>query len=148
MTISTTVAYLIDTNVLVYRFDARFPEKQERATALLERGIVTGDARIAHQAVVEFVAAVTRPLPPSKFSLLARADALQEAEGLMSQLPVLYPTAPVLRLAIRGVATYQLSWFDANMWAVAEHHGLSPLYTEDMHDGAVIGTVRITNPFA
>ena len=51
MTISTTVAYLVDTNVLVYRFDARFPAKQERATAFLERGIVTGDARIAHQAV-------------------------------------------------------------------------------------------------
>jgi len=33
---STSVAQLIDTNVLVYRVDARFPAKQETATNVLE----------------------------------------------------------------------------------------------------------------
>lgn len=31
---------LVDTNVLVYRFDPRFPGKQEIATELLRRGLV------------------------------------------------------------------------------------------------------------
>ncbi len=33
------MAALIDTNVLVYRFDSRFPEKQKIATNILRRGI-------------------------------------------------------------------------------------------------------------
>jgi predicted nucleic acid-binding protein len=56
------VAALVDTNVLVYRFDPRFPEKQERATEVLRRGIVEDSLRLPHQALVEFVAAVSRPI--------------------------------------------------------------------------------------
>ncbi len=33
------MAALIDTHVLVYRFDSRFPEKQKIATNILRRGI-------------------------------------------------------------------------------------------------------------
>ncbi len=53
---------LVDTNVLVYRYDARFPEKQAIADALLRRGITSGEARLPHQAVLEFVAVTTRRL--------------------------------------------------------------------------------------
>ena len=35
----TSAPALIDTNVLVYRFDPRFPAKQRVAAALLRRGI-------------------------------------------------------------------------------------------------------------
>ena len=37
-----TVASLVDTNILVYRFDARFPRKQQIATELLRTGIAQG----------------------------------------------------------------------------------------------------------
>jgi bifunctional DNA-binding transcriptional regulator/antitoxin component of YhaV-PrlF toxin-antitoxin module len=60
--ISTGVAALVDTNVLVYRFDNRFPEKQKIATRILRRGIIEASIRLPHQAVMEFVAAVTRPV--------------------------------------------------------------------------------------
>jgi hypothetical protein len=36
--IFTVVAALIDTNILVYRFDPRFPDKQRIASELLRRG--------------------------------------------------------------------------------------------------------------
>jgi hypothetical protein len=39
------VAALIDTNVLVYRFDGRFPDKQGRATQLLRDGVNQGSCR-------------------------------------------------------------------------------------------------------
>lgn len=60
---------------------------------------------------------------------------------------VLYPSEPVVRLALRGAAAYQLSWFDAHLWAYAEHHGISELLSEDFQDGRLYGTVRIRNPF-
>jgi predicted nucleic acid-binding protein len=49
-------AALIDTNVLVYRFDWRFPEKQRIATGLLRKDTAGNRIKIAHQVVVQFVA--------------------------------------------------------------------------------------------
>jgi predicted nucleic acid-binding protein len=140
------VAALVDTNVLVYRFDSRFPQKQAVANEWLRRGVAAGEVRVAHQALVEFVAAVTRGAgghPP----LLSQADAIREAEEMLGQFTVLYPSEEVFRLALRGMATYQLGWFDAHMWACAEHFGLSELWTEDFQPGRRYGAVRTVNPF-
>ena len=56
------MAALVDTNILVYRFDSRFSEKQKMATDILRRGILEHSVRLPHQAIVEFIAAVTRPI--------------------------------------------------------------------------------------
>jgi len=34
------VAALVNTNILVYRFDSRFPDKQKAATEILRQGIL------------------------------------------------------------------------------------------------------------
>jgi len=141
------VTTLVDTNVLVYRFDPRFPDKQARATKLLRAGIAEDSLRVAHQAIIEFVAAVSRPID-GELPLLEDADARREAEELLSQFEVLYPNAEVVRTALRGMAAYQLSWFDAHMWAYAEVFGLAELVTEDFQAGRLYGSVRIVNPFA
>lgn len=141
------MAALVDTNILVYRFDGRFPEKQRIATELLRRGIAEDSLRVPHQAIVEFVAAVTRPLGKSP-PLLEPADARREAEELLqSQFEVLYPNEAVVRTALRGAAAYQLSWFDAHIWAYAEHFGMSELISEDFQHGRLYGTVTVRNPF-
>jgi len=92
------VSALIDTKVLVYRYDSRDPEKQRIARRVLRDGIERDALRGPHQ-----------------------------AEELLSQFEILYPTEPLLRTAIRAVATYQLGWFDAHMWVYAEHYGLDEL---------------------
>lgn len=138
----------VGTNVLVYRHDARDPEKQRIARTLLRAGIERGSLRVPHQAIVEFVQAVTRPIGRSGVALLSRAEALREAEELLAQFEVLYPGEALLRTAIRGVSAYQLGWFDAQIWAYAEHYGLEEILSEDFSDGQLIGRARIRNPFA
>jgi hypothetical protein len=65
------------TNILVYRFDPCFPNKQAIATQLLREGLSTDSIRIPHQAVLEFMAVVTRvkigtePLEPFLWRLPA-----------------------------------------------------------------------------
>jgi predicted nucleic acid-binding protein len=140
------VAALVDTNVLVYRFDPRFPRQREVARGILRRGIVEDSIRVPHQAVLEFVAAVTRPLAPGE-SLLSLADAVREAEELLAQFVILYPNDALLRTALRGAVAYQLPWFDAHLWAYAEHYGLSELLSEDFQHGRLYGSVRAVNPF-
>lgn len=140
------MAALVDTNVLVYRHDPRDPEKRTRAVGLLRQGIEDESVRIAHQAVVEFMAAVSRPLPDLG-PLLAPADARRETEELLRVFPVLYPDAHLVRVALQGMAAYDLSWWDAHMWAYAEVHGLETLYSEDFQHGRWYGGVRVLNPF-
>ena len=139
---------LVDTNILVYRVDPRDPAKQRRATALLEAGIADRSLVLAHQSVIEFVAAASRP-PRGKGAqpLLPLAEALVEAEQLMAQFDVLYPTRDVLVTAMRGAATYGLPWFDAQIWATAEVHGLPEILSEDFQHGRHYGRVRAMNPF-
>ncbi|HTA44545.1 MAG TPA: PIN domain-containing protein [Bryobacteraceae bacterium] len=139
------MAALVDTNILVYRFDTRFPEKQKIATELLRRGIAENSIRLPHQAIIEFVAAVTRPI--RGHTLLSQPDALREAEELLKEFTVLYPNEAVVRLALRGCAAYSLSWFDAHLWAYAEHYGLEEIVTEDLQHGRLYGTVLAVNPF-
>lgn len=141
------MADLVDTNVLVYRFDPRFPEKQAQADKLLREGIERDSVRVAHQAILEFVAAVTRPTRGG-LPLLSLDDARRETEELLHQFTVLYPNEELVRLALRGQAAYQLSWFDAHMWAYAEHYGLSRLLSEDFQSGRMYGSVLAVDPFA
>ncbi|MFB3778790.1 MAG: PIN domain-containing protein [Bryobacteraceae bacterium] len=139
------MAALVDTNLLVYRFDSRFPAKQKIATGILRRGILEDSLRLPHQAIVEFVAAVTRPI--RGHVILEPAEALREAEEFLRQFPVLYPNEAIVRNAVRGCAAYQLNWFDAHLWAYAEYYGLAEILTEDLQHDRLYGTVRVVNPF-
>ena len=142
------MASLIDTNVLVYRVDARFPEKQRIARDVLNAGLEPDRLALPHQAILEFVSVVTRPRRDLQGgSLLSTSEALQEADVLMRQFPVLYPDAEVLTTAIRGAATYRLPWFDAHLWAYAEVNGLPEILSEDFSHGQHYGSVRVRNPF-
>jgi predicted nucleic acid-binding protein len=89
------VAALVDTNVLVYRFDPRFPDRQRVAHEVLRRGIAEDSVRIAHQALVEFVAVVVRPVSGGS-SLLTLGAAIREVEDMCRQFAVLYPIDAVL----------------------------------------------------
>ena len=90
---------------------------------MLRQGIAADSIRVPHQAIIEFIAAVTRPLISGR-PLLQASEARREAEEFLSQFTILYPNDGILRLALRATAAYRLSWFDAHIWAYAEHYGL------------------------
>lgn len=139
---------LVDTNILVYRYDPRSPTKQVLARELLRSGLTGRELVLPHQAVVEFVAATTRPRSDlSGASLLAPEVACREAEGLMREFPVIYPDQDILNMALRGVSIYGLSWFDAHLWAYAEVNGLPEILSEDFEHGRHYGHVRVVDPF-
>jgi predicted nucleic acid-binding protein len=143
-----SVAQLIDTNVLVYRVDARFPDKQQTATNLFEELVSSAECRIPHQALVEFYAAATRPLPGVRTSLLTPGEAREEIEMLLLISIILYPVENVPRLGLYGAAAFGLSWFDAHLWAYAEHYGCSIIYSEDFQHDRYYGSVKAVDPFA
>jgi predicted nucleic acid-binding protein len=142
------VVRLIDTNILVYRVDPRDRLKQRIAHDLLRDGLAEDSVVLPHQAVIEFVAAASRPCRDLDGApLLPLADALLEAESLTRQFQLLYPDAHVLKNAMYGCATYGMSWFDAHLWAYAQSFGLAEILSEDFEHGRHYGNVRIVNPF-
>jgi predicted nucleic acid-binding protein len=142
------VARLIDTNILVYRVDPRDAVKQRIARDVLSAGLIDDSLLVPHQAIVEFVAAVSRPRPDLDGQpLLPRAEALLEAESLTVQFRIVYSNADVLNTALRGCAIYGLPWFDAHLWAYAECFGMTEIISEDFEHGRHFGRVRIFDPF-
>ena len=138
---------LIDTNILVYCFDPRTPGKQHIARRLLQQHLARDAAALPHQAVVEFVAAVTKTRADLGGPLLTPAAASRAAERLTREFPILYPDEAVLSTALRGNVIYQLSWYDAHLWAYAEANGIPEILSEDFTHGRHYGSVRVRNPF-
>jgi predicted nucleic acid-binding protein len=145
------VAALVDTNVLVYAHDPRFPGKQAVAERLLAAGAKAGNLALPHQALVEFVAATTRPRPAAagqpRRPLLSTVDAARAVETFLAVFDVLYPDEEVVSTALRGAGTYGLSWYDAHLWAYAEVFGLPEILSEDFEHGRFYGAVRVIDPF-
>jgi predicted nucleic acid-binding protein len=140
------VASLVDTNILVYCCDPRDLRKREAAVAVLRAGEMSGELRIPHQALVEFVSSVTRVRGRTQ-PIMSFHDATRQAELFMAEFPVLYPNEHVFRSALYGMATYRLPWFDAHLWAYATHYGMAEILSEDFEHGRMYGTVRVRNPF-
>jgi predicted nucleic acid-binding protein len=140
------VASLVDTNILVYCYDPRNSAKRAAARDVLRMGAARNELRLSHQALIEFVSVVTRRRVQGS-PLLPHDEAARQAEELMAEIPVLYPNEAVFRMALRGKAAYGFSWYDAHLWAYAEHYGLPEILSEDFEHGRIYGTVRIRNPF-
>lgn len=49
--------------------------------------------------------------------------------------------------ALRGVQDHHLSFFDAQMWAVARLNEIPALLTQDMATGSTVAGVMIVDPF-
>jgi predicted nucleic acid-binding protein len=140
------VASLVDTNILVYRCDPRDFAKREAAIQILRRGEESGSLRLSHQSLVEFVNSVIKPRREHT-PLMTHEHATRQAELFMAQFPVLYPNDQVFRTALLGMAAYRLPWYDAHLWAYAEHYGIQEILSEDFQHGRWYGRVRVRNPF-
>lgn len=137
---------LIDTDVIVYRFDPRDKVKQGIATELMREGV--GQVVVPHQVLLEFFSVVTKPRADlGGQSLMSRKAAIERVERLQQQFIVLWPDAHVLSAALHGVVAYGLSWFDAHLWAYAQVNGIAEILSEDFEHGRHYGRVRVTNPF-
>ena len=93
---------LVDTDILVYRCDPRDPAKRAAAMEVLRRGVTSGDLRIPHQALVEFVSSVTRSRAITT-PLMTNEAATRQVVLFMIEFEILYPTEQVLRTALRGI---------------------------------------------
>ncbi len=134
---------LVDTNVLIYAYDGRDPQKQMRAIAVLER-LGGRNGRLSSQVVAEFFNASRRGARP----LLSEEEAAGRVAAFLRTWPVLPVTSEAVREAVRGVRQYRLGYWDAQLWATARLNRWPAIISEDFSDGQVLEGVRFVNPFA
>lgn len=135
---------LIDTNVLVYVYDARDATRQKRAADTLVRLAEAGAGRLSAQCLAEFFSVSTGELQPP----LSRAEAVTQLEHWMRAFPVYELTAQIVLEAGRGCRDHNLAYYDAQIWAAARLNQLTAVFSEDFQDGLVLEGIHFANPFA
>jgi predicted nucleic acid-binding protein len=137
-----TVQCFVDANVLVYYANPSEPLKQELASALINRLWMEQRARTSIQALNEFYTVVTRKLS----HVVAPDKAWAHVEDLLQWEPQPVDAA-VVREARIVELRYKLNWWDCLIVSAARLQHCTVLYTEDLQHGAMLGGVKIVNPF-
>jgi len=132
----------IDTNILVYLFDGRFPKKQRAAGELLQRLVREKIAPIVStQVLQEAYCALTRKLG-MKSNEAVSALQMVEAAGFTVQ-PV---DVPLIWRAATRANEDRLSFWDGLIVEAAREAGCAVLYSEDLQDGRQFDQVTVRNP--
>lgn len=132
---------LIDTNVLVYAFDARDAEKAERAERVLADLRTNRSGFLSVQSLAEFMNSAR------KLGISPR-NAAAYVEFYAALFTVLNMTTQIVLEAARGVREHQLAYYDAQIWASARLNQIAVIFSEDFRDGATIEGVRFVNPLS
>jgi predicted nucleic acid-binding protein len=132
----------LDTNVLVYLFDADDPAKQRRAQEFLLSQELRGRVILSTQVLQEFYVSVTR-----KLAIPLDPDTAFTAVQDLTAFPVVQVDTSLILLAIRRSDQAKISFWDALILESALVGGATTLYSEDFQNGAVFGRVRVMNPF-
>jgi predicted nucleic acid-binding protein len=134
---------LMDTNLLVYLYDQKRPERQSQSQRVLEQLELSRNGRLSVQSLAEFFSVATRKLSPN----LTAAEALHQIDLFLRLWPVFDLTPMVVLEAGRGVRDHQLPYYDAQIWAAARLNQVPLVFSEDFQDGRVLEGVRFVNPF-
>jgi predicted nucleic acid-binding protein len=131
-----------DTNVLVYLFDNRDPEKKIRAQQIFAEESERGRAVLSTQVLQEFYWAVTR-----KLSSPLPAEVAEERVRDFSRLPLVRVDAPMILAAIARSRSQSFSFWDSLVVEAALRAGAGRLLTEDLQHGQRIEGLTVENPF-
>lgn len=132
----------VDTNVLLYAYDASAGARHERAAELV--GALGTDRRgaLSIQVLQEFYVNATRkiaaPLDP---------DAAMDRVRVLSRWTVHAPQAGDVLSAAQLARTNRVSFWDAMIIRSAVALGCSTIWSEDLNDGQEIAGVLVRHPF-
>ncbi len=132
----------LDTNVVVYAFDAGNPDKQKVSRELLNRGIA-GRAVISTQVLSEFASARLHKISPR-----ASADAVMRGLDALAAIRTIIPDRELIRRAVEAHAAYGIHFYDGMIVASAERGGCGRIWSEDLNAGQEYFGVTVDNPFA
>jgi len=142
VTATASPSFFLDSNIVIYAFDARDVAKRSRAIEILYRVARNRTAVVSPQVLGETYIALTHrsriAMPPD--------DAETAIRTVARSLSVVGTTTDLVWDAVRISSRYQTYFWDAMLCATAKFHGVPTLLSEDFQDGQLIDGVRVVNP--
>ena len=133
--------YFVDTNILIYAHDADAGAKHERARALVEELWRTRSGVVSTQILQELAVNLRR-----KTAQPLSAKATRGIVADYTSWQVVENNAESILEALELEERYQISFWDALVIQAARTAGAEVLYSEDLSDGQMYGSVRVVNP--
>ena len=132
----------LDSNIVVYAYDAGSPNKQRIARELVKRALA-GEFVISTQVLAEFAATflhkVVPPATPQEVATILDA---------LSPIPLISPDGDLVRRGVQARERYGVHFYDGLILAAAERAGSEKIWSEDLNAGQVYFGVTVANPFA
>lgn len=132
----------VDTNILVYAYDASAGEKRRAARSLLARLWDAQEACASIQVLQEFYVTVTRKTPLR----IGAGEAMRIVQDL-SGWTIFIPRTEDVLAAIEMHRRLDISFWDAMILRSAAELDCEVLWSEDLNSGQVYDGVRVANPF-
>lgn len=134
--------YFVDTNILMYAHDAAGGAKHQRARALVEE-LWHNRSGVVSTQVLQELAVNLRRKAGQPLSAKATRDIVTD---YLSWQVVINGGDAILE-ALETEERYQISFWDVLVIQAAHASGAQVLYSEDLSDGQMYGSVRVVNPF-
>ncbi len=135
--------FFLDTNVLVYTFDATAPRKQKIARDLVARALRDKEGIISYQVAQEFLNVALRKFSPPMSSF----EAQSYLRRVLMQLCEVFPDSSLYSGALSIASKTGWAFYDSLIVASAATGKCSTLFTEDLQSGRAVQGVEIRNPF-
>ncbi len=135
--------FFLDTNLLLYTFDATAPLKAKKASQFVRRALEGGEGIISFQVIQEFFNVVLRRSPP----LMTVAEAEQFLATVLRPLLAVNSSPALYFEALRIAGKYRFSWYDSLIVAAAIEGGCDRVLSEDLQHGQKIEGIIVENPF-
>jgi predicted nucleic acid-binding protein len=132
----------VDTNLWVYPFDGREPDKSRYIRQWLREVAEEHQIVVSAHVLIEFRSVLTRKLKPP----IPHEEMRLAMSALTSFEVVTTDTALVLD-AQELARNEQLSWFDALIVEAAIRSGCEQLFSDDLSQGRKFAELTICNPF-
>jgi predicted nucleic acid-binding protein len=131
----------VDTNILIYSFDASTGKKYEKASALIQELWMGENGCISIQVLQEFYVNATCKAPKTLDPLKA-ATAIRD----LCRWKVHRPDTEDVLAAVTIRQKYNISFWDAMIIRSAQESGCKILWSEDLSDGQDYGGIKVVNP--
>ena len=131
------IEFLVDTNVIVYLYNSDNPEKGDNAQQLIETIITRNLAVISTQIAGELFYHLNKYLKNAK----------EVVSLYLDNWKMLEVNSLIIKEAMRAVSQYQLSYWDAQVWASAKLNQVPFIISEDVPGQNPLETITYLNPF-
>jgi predicted nucleic acid-binding protein len=132
----------LDTNVLVYAYDAGEPGKQKIAQGLVRRAL-RGEIVASSQVLGEFAATLLHKITPA-----AKPEELITLLNTLGPIKLILLDGDIVHRAVQARAEYGLHFYDGMIVASAERGGCERIWSEDLNAGQKYFGIAVENPFA